>query len=112
MAYTPRRGATVSPVTELVSMLVPLDGFATTQPPWLDILGLLIGVPAIIFILIAVLTKSKGLIRAARGEHAADPQEPIWIGAAPLESGTVTSTEPAPVPVPAADEVGGASVRW
>lgn len=112
MAYTPRCGATVNPVTELVSMLVPLDGFATTQPPWLDILGLLIGVPAIITILIAVLTKSKTLIRAARGEHVPDPAEPIWIGAAPPEPGMVTSGEPTPVRVQAADEVGGASVRW
>lgn len=115
-------GATVSSVTELVCMLVPLDAapdpasWATTQPTWLDVLGLLIGVPAVVFIVIAVLTKSKQLIRAARGVRSADPSEPIWIGAAPPEAGMLTSGETAPVPAAgqqaSAEDVGGASARW
>lgn len=102
-------------------MLVPLDtatdpAWATSQPSWLEILGLLIGIPAIVIVLIILLTKSKQLIRAGRGERTVDPSEPIWIGAAPPEAGMVTSGETAPVPVAgrraAADDVGGASARW
>jgi hypothetical protein len=99
-------------VTELVSMLVPL----LTQPSWLHVLGLLLGVPAIIFIVISILTKSKQFIQAARGQQPPDPSEPIWIGEVPPEPGTGGSGGAKPELVTgrraAADEVGGASVRW
>lgn len=111
----PPCGATVRRVTELVSMLVPLDAFATAQPSWIHVLGLLIGVPAIIFVVISVLTKSKELIRAAHGESTPDPAEPIWIGAMPAGTGEgQTSGEMTPVAGrrAAGDDVGGASVRW
>jgi hypothetical protein len=93
-------------------MLVPL----LTQPSWLHVLGLLLGVPAIIFIVISILTKSKQFIQAAHGQQPADPSEPIWIGEIPLEPGERGSGEPKSELVTgrraAADEVGGASVRW
>lgn len=118
MAGIQSRDATVRCVTELVSMLVPLDAFATTQPSWLDVLGLLIGVPLIVFVVISVLTKSKQLIQAARGGSTPDPGEPIWIGATPSDNGEWDAGERAPVTgrraagEAAGEDVGGASVRW
>lgn len=113
-------------MTELVSMLVPLEGTlpgwpAAEQPSPLEMLGLLIGVPGLIFVVITILGKANQLIRAGRGDTDVAVDEPIWLGAAPADRAAVTAGDSAPVPgegrralTPAvdADEVGGASVRW
>lgn len=121
-------------MTELVSMLVPLQGTlpgwpTVPQPTVLEVLGLLFGIPLIIIIVISLLAHGPDLIRAGRGENSAVVAEPLWLGAAPADRAAVTAgaqssslpssqpaTEAAPVPsraVPAPEPiVGGASVRW
>jgi hypothetical protein len=110
-------------------MLVPLQG---TLPGWPDapdpaplhVLGLLIGVPAAIFVIISLIGKGRELIRAGRGEPDVAANEPLWLGAAPADRTAVTSGgegERAAQPaegrraVTSSDETmqpGGASVRW
>lgn len=113
-------------MTELVSMLVPLQG---TLPGWpvaeeptrLQELGLLIGVPALISVIIAVLAKSKQLIRAAQGGEEQEMDAPIWLGAAPDGRSELTAAGTISVPgqgrraIAASEEeqqVGGTSARW
>jgi hypothetical protein len=106
-------------------MLVPLQG---TLPGWPDapdpaplhILGLLIGVPAAIFVIISLIGKGPELIRAGRGEADVAANEPLWLGAAPADRAAVTTgAEEQPSEgrraVMSSDETmqpGGASVRW
>lgn len=110
-------------------MLVPLQGtlpgWPTVQTPSaVQVLGLLIGVPAVIFIIISLIAKSKELIRAGRGEDRPAVGEPLWLGAAPADRSAITSgEEPASVEgrravtssattSEPATKLGGASVRW
>lgn len=106
-------------------MLVPLNGtlpyWPTVQAPSaVQVLGLLIGVPAVIIIIISLLAKGKELIRAGRGEDRPALGEPLWLGVAPADRSAVTSgAEPVPVEgrravtsTEPATRVGGASVRW
>jgi hypothetical protein len=113
-------------VTELVSMLVPLQGTlpgwpVAEQPSALQVLGLLVGLPALVFVIIAILGKSKGLIRAGRGDSAPELNEPVWLGAAPSGRSELTADGTVSVPgegrraIASAEQgqtVGGASVRW
>ncbi|GAB3913866.1 hypothetical protein GCM10011575_19130 [Microlunatus endophyticus] len=111
-------------MTELVSMLVPLQGTlpgwpTVAQPSAVQVLGLLFGVPLIVIIVISLIGKGPELIRAGRGEDQSAAGEPLWLGTAPADRGAVTAGPDAPAapPVPArapesATTVGGASVRW
>jgi hypothetical protein len=107
-------------------MLVPLQG---TLPGWpqaneptaLEVLGLLIGLPAVAFIIIAILGKSPDLVRAGRGQSANTTDEPLWLGAAPADRAALTAGDTAPVPAGGrrgitgssdSAAVGGASARW
>ncbi|QDP95872.1 hypothetical protein FOE78_08140 [Microlunatus elymi] len=111
-------------MTELVSMLVPLQGtlpfWPTVQEPTaVEVLGLLIGLPALTFVIIAVLGKSKELLRAGRGEADTHLDEPLWLGVAPADRSAITAGDQVPATVPAEGrraiapaEVGGTSARW
>lgn len=106
-------------------MLVPLQGTlpgwpAAPEPTAVQVLGLLIGVPAVIFIIISLIGKGPELIRAGRGEDTSAVGEPLWIGAAPVDRAAVTTGAEA-VPVEgrravasteSATSRGGASARW
>lgn len=107
-------------MNELVSMLVPLQG---TLPGWplapepsvLQVLGLLVGVPAIVFVIVAVIGKGKEFVRAARGEGDEAIDEPLWLGSAPADRSAITSGHQAEgrrAAVELSSEVGGASARW
>jgi hypothetical protein len=111
-------------VTELVSMLVPLQG---TLPGWptaatptaIQVLGLLIGVPGLIVLIISLIGKGPELIRAGRGEDASHVDEPLWLGSAPADRAALTAgSETAPaagqevVASSSQPALGGASVRW
>lgn len=110
-------------MTELVSMLVPLQGTlpgwpTAPQPTAVQVLGLLFGIPLIVIIIISLIGKGPELIRAGRGEDQNPVAEAFWLGSAPADRAAVTAgdeTTPAP-PAPVASgsqpALGGASVRW
>lgn len=101
-------------------MLVPLQGTlpgwpVATEPTAMQVLGLLVGVPAVIFVIITLLVKSKSLISAGRGESDSSMEQPLWLGAAPADRAAVESAaveSGAPGDAVATVEVGGASARW
>jgi hypothetical protein len=111
-------------------MLVPLEGTlpgwpVANEPSALEVLGLLIGIPGLVFVLIAVLGKGSQLIRAGRGESAVAVDEPLWLGAAPADRSALTSDGTASVPgegrralttaegsEQGSEQLGGASARW
>jgi hypothetical protein len=106
-------------------MLVPLQG---TLPGWpdaqeptgLEVLGLLIGLPALVFVIVAVLAKGRELIRAGRGEPIGSADEPLWLGSAPADRAALTQGDSAPAAAEGRQAiagapdatVGGASARW
>lgn len=76
-------GDSVGPVTELSSMLVPLQ----TLPGWpkvddpsaLQVLGLLVGLPLVAFVVICVMAKIGNTVQASRGTANTDT-DPVWVG--------------------------------
>lgn len=102
-------------------MLVPLQGTlpgwpTTPQPSAMHLLGLLIGIPLVIFLILSLITKGPDLIRAGRGEEETPAGAPLWLGAAPADRAVVTTgAEAARAEAVVTDSVamvGGASVRW
>jgi hypothetical protein len=106
-------------------MVVPLQGTlpgwpAAPDPAPLHVLGLLIGVPAAIFIIFSLIAKGPELIRAGRGQGDPAANEPLWIGAAPADRSAVTAGDDeapsegrrAVTSSGEATQPGGASVRW
>lgn len=100
-------------------MLVPLE----TLPGWppapnpsaLESLGLLIGVPALVFLIIAAITHLQFAALARRRRPEAT--DPVWVGSPPdgvkgsdsraaIETGTMGQPRKQP------GETGGASARW
>src|SRR3954447_14502810 len=106
----------------LVSLQGTLPGWPEAQDPTaLEVLGLLIGLPALAFVIIAILGKSPDLVRAGRGENAETIDEPLWLGAAPADRAAITAGDTAPAPAGGrrgitgssdSAAVGGASARW
>ena len=98
---------TVGPVSDLVSMLVPLQ----TLPGWnnvenpsvLWILLLALGIPLAFGLLVTVVGMGPSWARSGRGE--AELEEPIWLGAGAEPKALPTGGEKMTV-------VGGASDRW
>jgi hypothetical protein len=109
-------------------MLVPLQGtlpgWPTAQEPTaVELLGLLVGVPLVVFIILALLVKRKDLIRAGRGESAENVDQPLWFGSAPADqaalAGSPDSSSATAIEgrrgrgvVESVSQVGGASARW
>ena len=64
-------------------MVVPLDTLAgwpeATSPTALQVLGLLVGLPAIVFVIVFGWAKIANLIRAGRGEDVTGT-DPVWLG--------------------------------
>jgi hypothetical protein len=112
-----------------MSMLMPVQTLArpplVTDPSPLQVLALLVGFPAVAFVVIALLGKASSLARQGRGESA-EINEPAWLGAAPesrelTAGGTVTAASSggsSALEVGAGHsgtgniETGGASARW
>jgi hypothetical protein len=115
-------------------MLVPLETLSgwprVTNPTPLQVLGLLVGFPLLVFIIVVAISKIATSIHAGRGDdiHANDP---LWVGdhaeleAAGANPGPETDEQ---IPAGAAEEalavegdvegddtgehVGGAGARW
>lgn len=100
---------TVGPVSDLVSMLVPLQ----TMPGWnnvetpsaLWILLLAIGIPFGFGIVVTIVTMGPGWVRSSRGE--VNVAEPVWLG-----EGAQPKAVQAEVSDEEATSVGGSSARW
>lgn len=97
-----------------------LPGWPQAQDPTgLQILGLLIGVPGVFFLIVVILAKARGLVRAGRGEPEKTTDEPLWLGSAPSDRAELTVDSIASsggrralVSASDAASVGGASARW
>jgi len=104
-------------------MLVPLDtleGWPTApDPSWLQILGLLVGLP--LLVIVVVIAIAKGLNAARKGDAHEEVTEPVWVGGRPeqktestaaIEDGQKTESTAAIEGAQAPSESGGAGARW
>lgn len=124
----------LSHVSQLLSMVVPihtLPGFpAAPNPPWLEIIGLLLGLPLAVVVVFSLIGKL-GAARHAPATPARSADEPLWLGGptgagAAIPGGqrhelpaSVTDAGPAETRAArqtqqqaATEPVGGASARW
>lgn len=109
---------TVGHVNDLWSMLIPLEGSLpgwtpAEQPSVLHELGLLVGIPLAIGLVIFAIGMGSKLATSGRGDGVR-PNQPLWLGdsvpdralegaAAPGGQGEVEQVT---------SELGGTSVRW
>ncbi len=106
-------------VIELSSMLVPLDTLAgwppAPTPTTLQTLGLLVGFPLLVFIVVFAIAKIGNTAKANRGE-APPPAESLWVNGRPGGGEIEAAPELHGVGPEdqAGDEqqVGGAGARW
>jgi hypothetical protein len=103
-------------VNELLSMLVPLETLAgwpaAPEPPLLQVLGLLVGIPALVIIIAFAVAKIGTTVQASRGD-ASPAAESVWVGG--RESGGEIEAAPELHGVGAEDDEkspGGAGARW
>lgn len=102
-------------MNQLLSMLVPLDTLsgwpAAQEPTILQTLGLLVGFPALISLIVVGIAKIGTTVQASRGD-APPAADSVWVGgrqgggeieAAPELHGVGADDEQAP---------GGAGARW
>ena len=100
-------------------MVVPLDTLAgwppAQSPTVLQSLGLLVGVPVLVFVVVIAIAKIGTSIHASRGTGL-PPVETMWVGGKegpvdieqnPHETRELESGQPE-----AADQTGGAGARW
>lgn len=101
-------------------MLVPLETLPgwppAPNPPALLSLAILIGIPAVAFILIAIFGKISASASKASGGLVSST-DTVWLGASPKSLGTDGDEKPAIEAAKAststgAGEIGGASARW
>lgn len=89
-------------------MLVPLEtlpGWPVAEnPPVMQSLGLLIGIPVVVIAVIVLLAKASSLATASRKSPVA-MEETLWLGAGATGPKALEGAR-------AKREVGGASVRW
>ena len=93
-------------------MLVPLytlPGWPSVEnPSVLQLLGLLIGFPALAFVVVIAVAKIGNMVKGNRDDGAVT--EPLWVGGREIEQGS-----PGASPSGASQskaESGGASARW
>ena len=107
-----------------MSMLVPLETLpgwpAAPNPPALHSLAVLIGIPAVAFIVIAIFGKISAANSKASG-GLVSTTDTVWLGASPKSLGTDGDEKPAIEAAEATSsgstragskEIGGASARW
>ena len=103
-------------MTELLSMLVPLDTLAgwpaVQEPTALQSLGLLIGLPALVMVIVFLIAKLGTSAQAKRGDTPA-AADSVWVGG--REAGGEIEAAPEMHGVGAEDDdksPGGAGARW
>lgn len=104
-------------------MLVPLETLpgwpAAPDPSPLQVLGLLVGLPLVVIVITAVITKVNKMMRVSRGEPA-QVTDPMWVGG--LDRPAVEGARHDEVvddaqaigdaDVQPGSDVGGAGARW
>jgi hypothetical protein len=92
-------------------MLVPLDTLegwpVAPDPSWLQILGLLVGVPLLVIILVIAIAKISNAVGG--GDAHEEVTEPVWVGGRPEAK---TESSAAIEGGEAKSESGGAGARW
>ena len=103
-------------MTELLSMLVPLDTLAgwpaAQEPTALQSLGLLIGLPALVIVIAFLVAKLGTSFQAKRG-NTPTVADSVWVGG--REAGGEIEAAPEMHGVGAEDDdrtPGGAGARW
>lgn len=108
-------------------MLVPLETLpgwpAAPDPSPLTVLGLLVGLPLVVIVIVAVISKINRLMKVSRGEPIQVTQ-PMWVGGLDRpeiegprhdevvgDAKAITDEAKAVAGEPGAD-TGGASARW
>jgi hypothetical protein len=75
-------------VNELLSMLVPLETLSgwpqVENPSALQVLGLLVGIPLLIAIIVIAITEIGARARAGR-DDSLQATDPLWVGAQSVE---------------------------
>jgi hypothetical protein len=98
-------------VSKLLSMLVPLDTLAgwppAPDPSWLQVLGLLFGLP--LLVMVVVIALAKVFNAAGKGDAHDEVTEPVWVGGRPEQK---TESPAAIEGGEAPSESGGAGARW
>ena len=101
-------------------MLVPLETLsgwpAAPDPTVLESLGLLIGFPALVFIIVFAVAKI-GTVAQASSAAPTPMTDPVWVGGRETSENVDTVSEDlddesAPAGGDAADSGGGAGARW
>jgi hypothetical protein len=118
------------PVTETVRMLVPLDqvlfGWPEVAPTTpLQELGLLVGVPLVVVVLVFAVAKGHAVLVTSKRGPGPHPDDPVWEGGRArsimggaddelpaVESGARRELEGSASPATAETDAGGASARW
>ncbi|HZA32780.1 MAG TPA: hypothetical protein VE462_14825 [Propionibacteriaceae bacterium] len=99
-------------MSKLLSMLVPLDTLegwpAAPDPSWLQILGLLVGLPLVV--IVVVIGIAKVLNAARKGDAHEEVTEPVWVGGRPEQKTESTAAIEGGGQAPS--ESGGAGARW
>ena len=121
--------ATVGSVNELSSMVVPLEtlpGWPNVQDPSiLQVLGLLVGAPLVVILLVAAVTRIHHAVKGNVGTPAVMNQ-PVWVNGRRIESASETVRSDSDRESIAAghrainerlerereDDKGGAGARW
>jgi hypothetical protein len=102
-------------MNELLSIVVPLDTLAgwptAREPTVLQSLGLLVGIPLLIALVVFAIAKIGTTVQASRGE-AAPAADSVWVGG--RQAGGEIEATPEQHGVGAEDDKapGGAGARW
>jgi hypothetical protein len=85
-----------------------LEGWPPAEDPsWLQVLGLLIGLPLLVIVLVIAIAKILNVVR--KGDAHEEVTEPVWVGGRPEQK----SDSPAAIEAgQAPSESGGAGARW
>ena len=103
-------------MTELLSMLVPLETLAgwpaAPEPSILQTLALLVGIPLLVAVIVFVIAKIGTSVQASRGD-AAPAADSVWVGG--RQAGGEIEAAPEMHGAGAEDDEsspGGAGARW
>ena len=100
-------------MSELLSMVVPLETLSgwpvVAEPTVLQTVGLLIGLPALVFVIVFAIAKIGNAAKAER-TPTAEVGNPVWVGG--RSQGELEASGPDQAGDGDSNPVGGAGARW